>query len=207
MVSTERSSSQDPSQNDRVVTFEKDVVNNLNRLGNPLVGCIRRNLKTQELDPTPYDLQRNALLGAFADHHIISTPVGPIGIWLYDNTVVRVNGGDVRWWWTRELEDEWCLVNTYSGYTLRPYAYFIQLVGPRMLYHCVNMDDFDEEGWKEFAGDCVQAANADPTERIAKNMDRAYIACKRCPVKIECDTIDAVTPQGKADWGRSYPFP
>ena len=194
-------------QVDRVVTFEKDVVNNLDKLGDPLVGCIRRNLKTQELDPVPYDLQRNALLGAFADFHVISTPVGPIGIWLYDNTVVRVNGGDMRWWWEWDLLHEWSLVQTYSGYSLRPYAYFIQLVGPRMLYHYVNFADWEEEDWKGVAGDIVQSACTDPPARIAKNIDRAYIVCKRCPVKRECDTLDAVTPQGKADWGRSYPFP
>lgn len=206
MVPVEGREASESSSIDRVVTLEKDVVRNLDLAPNPLVGCIRRNLETQKIGPTPYDLQRNALLGSFADFHVIATPVGPIGTWLYDNTVVRVYGGEVRWWWQDDLADEWALVQVYSGYTLRSYGYIIQLVGPRMLYHCHDLP-YNEDEQKEIAAYIIEDAIADPPGRIAKNRDRAYLTCKRCPVKIECDTLDAVTPQGKADWGRSYPFP
>jgi len=194
---------------DRVVgiqNIEADLRHQLGKLGNPLIGCIRRGLWTQELEASVFELKQNALLASIADHYKISTPVGLIGIWLYDNTVVRTYGGDLRSWWEWDLLHEWALVQTYSGYTLRPYAYIIQQIGNDLRFHCYSMFS-DEEGWKGLSGQIVQSANTDPPARIAKDNQRAYITCKNCPVKRRCDTTDAITPQGKQDWGRSYPFP
>lgn len=191
---------------DRVVAIRAQVEYVNTKKRNPLIGCTRRGLWTQEDKPDPFEIQRTALLSSFADHHTVHTPVGPIGVWLYDMTVVQVYGGDLRSWWEWDLWLEWCLVQAYSGYSLRPFGYIVQLVGPRMTFYCHNMHGHEDTA-KDMAGAIVQEANADPPGRIAKNDQRAYIACKRCPVKLECDTLDAVTPQGKADWGRSYPFP
>jgi hypothetical protein len=176
---------------------------NLLHVHNMLTGCTRRHIWTKD-DETPwYMVKGNAYLKIIATPNVVATPVGPIGVWTHDSTIVDFRGGPWRDWWVTDLHETWALTREYSGLNLRPYFYILQEDRGRLDSRKISTEDLP----KVNIGEIIRRGEKEPFGRLAKNSQRAYVACKRCPVKQRCDTQDKVTPDGTADWGPGYPYP
>lgn len=170
---------------------------------NMLVGCTRRHVWMEGRDIPWYMLKGNAYLRVIATPQRVSTPVGPIGVWWCDSTVVDFRGGPLRDWWYQDIHETWALTQEYSGLGLRPYAYILQENRGELHVHTVQMDTREPVD----IGKVIRRGERAPFGRLAKNTQRAYHVCKSCPVKRECDTTDKVTEGGTDDWGVNYPVP
>ena len=209
MVSIERKEWEESSPFDRVVRL-KATIDEIYRGPMPILsGCIRRNLWTQNQKPTSFHVHRKGILSAIATEVEITTPIGKYAAWLFDRTLIEVFGGDYRGWWEDDMMINWVIAKKFTGMSLPNHTYIIQLIkGDVNVYSPpVSREPIKDETVDIISNMQIQRAAADPPGRIAKNQQRAYIVCRRCPVKRECDTADSLQPQGKEDWGRNYPFP